>query len=333
MRLILLLIFIWVILFSIRALQIGGLDPYYYHEKSEPLYLQQYFSEIVQNVIPAPESALVSGIVLGDGSKIPYFLKNDLQATSTIHIVVVSGQNLTILAGFIMSMSKLIGRKKSIFLTLFAVLFYCILTGLQIPVIRAGIMAVVSLIGQALGRDVTGWWILLLTAGLMLLYNPNWLMSISFQLSFLATFGVVVVAPILIEALYRVPSIIKEEFGVALSAQALTLPIIAYNFNQMSLFGIVINVLIGWTIPLVMISGALMMLLGTVSLFLAQVVAIIPMILLRYFIYLVLFFADLPHSSVYVPESSIWLWIGYYLILIGIIIQLRLKLEKRPTML
>ena len=151
----------------------------------------------------------------------------------------------------------------------------------------------------------------------MLLYNPNWLLSISFQLSFLATFGVIVVAPILVKHLERVPKVLREDLGVTVAAQAMVLPVIAYNFGQLSLFGIVANLLILWTIPLVMISGFAALGLGLVSSVLGTLAGLLPTILLTYFIYLVEFFAKLPGASVAVGESGIVMWAGYYLLVGG----------------
>lgn len=316
----------WLFCFAFRVVAIGGLDPEYRLEKGEAPALQRYFSGINSQIYPQPEAGLSAGMTVGDGSGIPYFLKQDLQKTSTIHVVVVSGQNLTILAGFLMSLVTIIGRRKTIFLTLGVIIGYCLLTGLQIPVIRAGIMAGVTYTGQLLGKQVTGWWVLLATAALMLLWEPQWLLSISFQLSFLATLGVVVVAPVLVEYLHKVPEIIKEELAVTISAQAMTLPVIAYNFGQLSLVGIVVNLLIGWSIPLIMISGGLSILVGTISLPLAKVIGILTMTLLRYFLYLVQFFSDLPFSSLNLPQTNLILWLGYYLALFGLIWWMRLKM-------
>ena len=196
--------------------------------------------------------------MLGVQETIPFSLRQQLVATSTIHIVVVSGQNLTILAGFLLNLAGYLGRKKVLFLSLFVIVFYSLLTGLQVPVIRAAIMVTLATLAQILGKERTGWWVLSMTGGAMLLYNPNWLLNISFQLSFLATFGVVIVAPIVIKKLKWVPMILREDLGVTISAQALVMPILAYNFGQISLTAIVVNSLILWLVPMIMVLGAVL---------------------------------------------------------------------------
>ncbi len=317
---------LWLVVFAFRVILMGGIDPTYRDQEVKMLSpLRQQLEEVIDKTLPYPQSALLSGILLGSQNNLPFKLKNDLKTTSTIHMVVVSGQNLSMVAGFVMSLVYFLGRRKTIVLTLLAVAFYSLLTGFQVPVIRAGIMVFLAYLAQLLGRERQGPWVLFLTAGLMLLYNPNWLLSISFQLSFLATFGVIVVAPVIASRLKKVPKVLREDLGVTLSAQFLVLPVIAYNFGQISLIGILVNSLILWSIPLVMIFGFIGLGLGMVNTFLGQVAGLVPGILLTYFIDMVQFFAKIPGSSLVIGETGIILWLGYYLIIGALIWILRVK--------
>lgn len=313
---------IWFIVFTFRVISIGGIDPTY-KDSGVDLFqgIRENLTQVIDQSLPAPQNALLSGILLGTQSNLPTVLKNDLKNTSTIHMVVVSGQNLSILAGFMLCMVTLLGRKKTIFLILFVIIFYSLLTGLGVPVLRAAIMAGLAYLAQILGKEKSGWWVLFLTAGLMLIFNPNWLLNISFQLSFLATFGVVIVSPILAQALKKVPAILKQDLATTISAQVLVLPIIAFNFNQISLAGVFANFLILWTIPLVMVSGIITLILGIISLSLGQIAGLFPTILLTYFIDIVSFFAKLPGASLNIEKTSMIIWIGYYLI-IGALIMI-----------
>lgn len=297
-------------------MQIEGIDPTYKEEGVQLFQpLRTSLSQTIDNIMPYPQSALLSGIILGNQSSLPQYFRQQLQITSTIHIVVVSGQNLTILAGFVMSLVGLIGRRKTIILTLFVIVFYSLITGFGVPVVRAAIMAGLTYTGKLMGKEGTGWWILFLTGGLMLLYQPNWLLNISFQLSFLATFGVVVVAPVFSKALEKIPKLIREDFAVTLAAQLMVLPVIAYNFNQISVAGLIANSLVLWSIPLVMISGFVAMVFGFFNIMLGTVIGLIPGILLTYFIYIVQFFSKIPGASFNINQTGVITWVGYYLIL------------------
>ncbi len=325
-RYFLILTTVWFFLFIARVLQIGGIDSTYRsHEVKILAREREYLVKIIKQSLPYPQSALLSGIVLGDGNQIPFSLKQDLKTTSTIHIAVVSGQNLTILAGFILGLVGFLGRRKTIILTIFVILIYSLLTGLEVPVVRAAIMAILAYMAQILGKERTGWWVLLLTAGLMLIYNPNWLVDISFQLSFLATLGIVAVAPILTSYLAIVPQILRQDLAATLSAQVLVLPILAFNFYQVSLVGMLANLFVLWTVPIIMVGGLLGLIFGIINPVLGKIVDFLPSVLLTYFIDLVKFFAKWPGAVVIVGDTAIIIWVGYYLLVGAGIWMLALK--------
>lgn len=323
LKLIFFLVAFWILVFSFRITQTGGIDPTYKEEGIQLfLPLRTSLSETIDNILPYPQSALLSGIILGNQSDLPFYFRKQLQTTSTIHIVVVSGQNLTILAGFVMSLVSILGRKRTIILTLFVIIFYSLITGFGVPVVRAGVMAGFAYIGKLIGKEGTGWWILCLTGALMLIYQPNWLLNISFQLSFLATFGVVVVAPVFSKILERIPKLLREDFAVTLAAQLMVLPVIAYNFNQISVSGLIANSLVLWSIPLVMISGFAAMIIGVISNLLGSILGLIPGILLTYFIYIVQFFSKIPGASFNIGQTEVLMWVGYYMMLGTVVYKL-----------
>lgn len=315
------------ILLLIRILQIGGLSFYENDPELEEISYKfedtrRFLAGKVETFLPQPQSALLEGMVLGIKEDMPAEFKKALKETSTMHIVVVSGQNLTLLSGLIMNVAYIFGRKKSLILTLAAIIFYACLTGLQTPVIRAAIMVLFASAAQFFGREQESWWILTLTALIMLTYQPNWLLSVSFQLSFLATIGVVIVAPELIKKLKFIPDIIRQDLGVSIAAQAMVLPIIASNFHQISIVGIVVNSFILWTVPLIMAGGLITLILSVISQTLGQVAIIIPGIFLTYIVYIVEFF-NTNWSSIYIGNINYFFWFGYYLLVAGLFLLMK----------
>lgn len=276
--------------------------------------LRQGLDQRISQYLPSPQAELLSGILLGQNKNLPGGLKIALRDTSTLHIVVASGQNLSMVAGFFLSLSGLIGRKKALVLGLLACIFYTFLSGMQLPILRAAIMFIFASLASFFGRARDGWWVLTVTAALMLLVNPEWITNLSFQLSFLATFGVIVVAPILLKGFNKIP-IIGQDLAVTLAAQAMVTPVLAQNFHQISLVSLITNVLVLWTISFIMILGSLMILLGSIF-------ALMTNILLTYFIYIVRFFASLPFAWEYVGEQIWVVWVGYYMLLLGIMLSL-----------
>src|SRR3990167_6840304 len=143
---------------------------------------REFLAGKINDFLPQPQAALLAGILLGEKSSLDKDFSNALRRTSTIHIVVVSGQNLTLLIGALMAFVTVLGRKKTIIISLIIILIYSLLTGMQIPVLRAAIMVSIALLAQLFGREAESTWVLLITGLLMLIYQPNWLLSISFQL-------------------------------------------------------------------------------------------------------------------------------------------------------
>src|SRR3989344_2775124 len=272
--------------------------------------------------LPSPKVELLSGILLGQDGQLPVGLQLALRDTSTLHIVVASGQNLSMVAGFFFFLSGVIKRKNAIILSFLAVVFYVLLTGAQLPVLRAAIMVTLAFIAEIMGRERDGVWVLIATAGLMLLVNPTWIGSLSFQLSVLATFGVVVVSPIFLEKLKRVPSLISQDIAVSFGAQLMVLPIIAQNFHQISLVALPTNLLVLWTVPFLMIGGAVLLLVSFIPL-LGWIVTGLLNILLSYFIYVVEFFGSMPFAWQFIGEQLWVVWVGYYLIIFAILISFK----------
>jgi competence protein ComEC len=165
------------------------------------------------------------------------------------------------------------------------------------------------------GREGDSLRILLITALAMLTFNPLWISSISFQLSFLATIGVVVLAPELIKRITFIPNVLKQDLLVTFSAQLLTALIIAFYFNQFSIVGLFVNALVLWTVPLIMIIGGLVLISSLSSMTLASILIIIPNILITYFISVVNLFNKPWASSYIINTFSIPQLVGIYIII------------------
>ncbi len=322
--------FIFIILFLFRIHQTGGIHDFYSQNDEVMLWnLRSNLENKVTELLPQPQAGLLSGMLLGVKSDLTPDFKLALQNTSTIHVAVVSGQNLTLVAGFFLSLASFIGRKKAIVLSTMAIFLYLFLTGFQAPSIRAAIMVSLAGLAQILGKNRESPWILVLTGAAMLLWNPNWLISISFQLSFLATFGVIVVAPKLMEHLKFLPDIIKQDIAISTAAYLLTWPIIAFNFHQLSLIGIVANSAVLWTVSFIMISGAAALAISFLSLFLAHIAVLIPGVFLTYFVYLINFTNSLPFSSIRLENLPFTLVLGYYLFIVSGLLTLTIKHQQQ----
>ncbi|MBI2018928.1 ComEC/Rec2 family competence protein [Candidatus Daviesbacteria bacterium] len=316
-------VILYLLLFWLRFLQ-GG-----WEIKTDLFQNQrQALDETITKFLPSPQAQLLSGIVLGEKKSLPPKFQLALRDTSTLHIVVVSGQNLSMVAGFFLALAGLIKRKAAIILAFGAIIFYTLLTGAQVPVLRATIMVSLSFLAQIFGRQNSGFWTLVVTGAFMLLLNPQWLFDLSFQLSFMATMGLIIIAPILLKYFKYLP-LIGQDLAITMGAQIAVMPIIIQHFHQLSLVAVITNLLVGWTVPFIMIGGAVMLILGSISQILGTVVALILNILLTYFVYIVQFIASMPFAWEYVGEQIWVVWVGYYMVLGGVLLMLTQNANRK----
>ncbi len=144
---------------------------------------------------------------------------------------------------------------------------------------------------------------------LILLYDP------SFQLSFLATLGLVLLSPPIEKRL----GFITEKFGIrgvvtsTLATQIFISPYLLYMMGQLSIIGIVVNILVLPIIPLTMLFVALTGLAGFVSVFISQILSWVSYILLSYELFIVKIFSNMPFASIELPKFSFWIVVGFYL--------------------
>jgi competence protein ComEC len=160
----------------------------------------------------------------------------------------------------------------------------------------------------------------------LLLWQPNFLFDVGFQLSFMATGGILFVKPLLddqVEKLGKLGEFGGETVTTTLAAQLGTLPILLSVFGQFGLLSVLVNALVLWTVPVVMILGSLAAIFGLVFAPLGQVFLYPALPLLAFFETVVLFFGK-SNLVIHSNPLPVAVWIGYYCLL-GAIIMLRKK--------
>ena len=208
--------------------------------------------------LPFPESTLAEGLLFGGSKQLPPKLKDAFSETGMTHIVAVSGYNVTIIATYLMAFGILLGlwRKQAFYLASLGIFIFISMIGFPGSAVRAGIMGILILWAIKNSRLANADNALLLAGNIMLLINPlllRW--DIGFQLSFLATLGIIKTSPLwqkyLLSSAWT--AFLKETFFMTVSAQLFVLPIILYNFHSISLISIPANLLILPIIPLTML--------------------------------------------------------------------------------
>lgn len=288
-------------------------------------YVRQKVLLAYNLALPPREAGLISGIVLGVEDGINDSFKNELKRSGMLHVVVASGSNVVLVGGIVfLLISGVVRKKLAIFLTVISIFFYAFLTGFDPPIVRASIMASFAFTALVLGRERVALFSLFFSAWVMLMVSPELISDIGFQLSFSASFGIIIFQKVIELASKFVPKMLKEDFSTTLSAQIGAMPVLLFAFGEVNILSIVTNVLLLWTVPIIMIFGLIAGVLGLISTHIAQ-----PFIFILY--PLLLLFSNVVRigSNLYIPLSLTASYapisIVYYLFLVYILSKLKFK--------
>jgi competence protein ComEC len=298
--------------------------------------LRSELSLALARVLPEPQASLAQGMLLGIRSNIPADLQEAFSATGTTHILAISGLNIGIVAGITLSIGLwMFGRRHYfyIWLALGVIWMYAALTGLEAPVVRSAIMASIFLTAELLGRQRNAITALTFAAAIMTAFDPQVIYTASFQMSFMAMFGLVIILPPLqtagrrflermpdkFEGLSSITGFIYNSLAVTLAALAGVLPLIAYYFGIISIVSPLATLLALPVLTGIIVLGALTGIVGLFFLPLAQVFGWVLWLMLSYMMLVVKGFAGLSISYIDIDGfNAIALWI-YYIALAVII--------------
>ncbi len=295
--------------------------------------LTRKFGAGVRNALPEPASSLGLGILIGQRNGLPKEITEQLTIVGLVHIVAVSGYNVTILSRAVARL-RLGSKYQRLMLSLFLISLFVLVTGFSASIVRAAIVAGLSLIAWYFGRRISGVTLIAFTAALTGLVKPFYVWSdLGWYLSFLAFFGVLVVAPLLASRLFsRPPRVLAMILIETLCAEIMTLPLIIMTFTQVSLIGLLANLLVVPLVPIAMLLSAVAGLAGAAIPEYAGWFAWPANLLLTYMLDLVRLLAEVPFASLRTTISPAPM-IGLYgaVLLLVIILQRRLLKSKHDV--
>lgn len=294
--------------------------------KETILGFKNYTLKIINQILPEPESSFLAGLLVGARQSIPEEVTLAFNRTGTTHIIAISGYNITIIVSVLMSLALGLGlsRKRSWIAIVTGIIFFVILTGASSSVVRAGVMGLVVILARQVGRPSQMKNILSLTALLMVIANPFVLMfDIGFQLSFMATLGLVYLSPILEKYFKKLPEKfgLKESLVSTISAIIMTTPLSLYYFGRFSIVAPLANMLVLPVIPLAMLIGFINVLIGMFSIGLGQLFGWISWVVLKYVIAILSLLSSWQWASVEVPKMTGIGIVVFYGILIWFILR------------
>lgn len=298
---------------------------------SQILKIKNQLSEVIEENLSPPQSAILSAMLLGDKRKISQEWKDKLNITGLRHIIAISGLHVTVLTVILINVLLALGfwRQQAFYFAIIFLFFFILLTGLQPSAIRAGIMGGLFLLAQYLGRMNSSFQAIFFAGAIMLFQNPLLLkLDLGFQLSFLATLGIISLAGIFQDWLKFIPGQnIRSILAMTFSAYLFTLPILIYNFGYLSLVGLITNLLIVPTLYWIMLFGFVFVIAGLIFPFLAWLLSFPVFFLLSYLTFIVDIFSRFPFATLSLKNVPWIFLLLFYLPLI--IFTWRLQEKKK----
>ena len=301
--------------------------------------LKEKAYSVLQTILPFPESELLAGILLGLESRIPEYLQDAYHLTGTAHIIAISGFNISLIATMISKFfNRIFPYRVGAIFSIMTIALYTLLVGLQPAVVRAALMGIIAIPAYLIGRRIIGAHSLAISAACMALINPLILWDISFQLSFSATFGILMFTDYFAEKATglieksQLPSkeflagYIKDFLLTALSAQIATFPVLIRYYENFSLISLLVNFLILPWQPAIMVVGGIALLAGLFSYPLGRILGWLAWFIAAFNDQIVLFFSQFPLS--FTINQTIGFWGGIGLNLGLLIIVLRKSTRK-----
>jgi competence protein ComEC len=302
------------------------------HHPSFVAEVRRRFAAGMQSALPEPLASFAMGLLIGQRTTLPATVKQDLLRVGLTHIIAVSGYNLTIILRASRGLLAKRSKRLSLAFSMSLIGVFLLLSGLSASIVRAAIVSILSIYASYYGRNFKPLNLIWLAAAITAFVNPIYLWSdISWYLSFLAFFGVMIVSPLIAARFPRRlhDSIIFQVALESICAEIMTVPIILYTFGQMSFIGLVANVLVVALIPLAMLLATVAGISGMVAGTIAGWVSWPARLLLTYMLDVAHVLARLPHIfvqnvSISLPQM-LFLYVVVLLLVAGLWFKNRMK--------
>jgi competence protein ComEC len=238
--------------------QPGGFRGYWLEFRKKLITIRESLENNIYRSLPEPQAGLLAGILLGTRAELSLETKEILTKVGLIHIIALSGYNVTIIAEAMRLGLRQYSARLSFWGSFFGIWLFVATTGFSASVVRAALMGSLIIIAQKIGRRASALISVLVASTIMIFFNPYILLyDIGFQLSFAAVFGILFLAPLISKYFTVFGKMLGPILAATLSAQLFTFGIISFYFERISIVSLLANLLVAPIIPLVMLLGFL----------------------------------------------------------------------------
>lgn len=283
----------------------------------------------METALPEPAASFGIGLLVGQRSLLPVDVTATLVAVGLTHIVAVSGYNLTIIIRAVTGGMRKLSRFQIMSASLVLIYLFLLITGYSPSIIRAATVSILGLLAWYFGRQFRPILLIAITAALTGFVNPYYIWGdIGWYLSFLAFFGVLVLAPLLVLRIYKAkkPPLIASVAIESFAAQIMTLPLVMLIFGRISIVGFLANIVIVPMVPFAMLFSLIAGIAGMIIPIISGWFALPARILLNGMLWLAHWFSTWPHATARTTVT-----ISGFLILYMVIFVVILGLKKHAV--
>lgn len=267
------------------------------------------FEERLMQIYPEPYGNFMAGLLTGSRAGIDSELMEKFRQTGLTHIIAISGYNISIIIVLVSGILGFLKRQTRVIFSIVFVILFTVFVGASASVVRASIMGIISLLALKYGRQYYAGISLIIAAFLMCMFSPNMLINdLGFQLSVLATFGIISVSSLIKKYMEFLPDffLLRETLIMSLSAQVFVLPWIIFKFGYFNFLSPVINVFVLPFIPYAMLFGFLSVIISFFSMLIGDIVGFFGYLSLK----MVIFFVDMfSYVKIFTVETYFFSWV------------------------
>jgi len=275
----------------------------------------------IQKTFSQDVAGFLNGILLGDDDFLSKQTQEQFRVAGLTHVMAISGSNMTMIAEMVFLLLAFLPLKKKIVVTTIILTTFTLVVGASAAVVRAYLMAIIALTALHFGLPYLALRGLLFVVIAMFLLSPYIpLYDIGFQLSVMATLGLLIVNPLLSRALQFLPYLwLREIVAITLSASIFTLPISLHYFGTWFPLSLVVNILLVPVISALSLISYLGVALTLVPLF-GETVRFTLEIVFRLLLWFVEFAASIS-SHVQLEVSFSWLYVFIYYLVVWLSVR------------
>ncbi len=289
-------------------------------------YLRYKITDYIQN---EQAQSIALALLIGVKDYLSEDLKTAYASAGAMHVLAVSGLHVGILYLLLLGILKPLKKKKGgrffiAVISIAVIWMYTFITGMSPSVLRAAVMFSVMATSQAINRDNNIYNSLGIACFILLLYDPNFIFSVGFQLSFLALTGIVYLQPKIYHLTYISNPFVDKVWqitAVSIAAQISTLPLTVYYFHQFPTYFFLSNLVVIPGATVIMIMGISMLVVGSVFDYVGLFIGFVLDGIIQLMNYLVILVESIPGSLItwlYFNDLQVWLVYGFLiLILLG----------------